>query len=612
MHRLRFRKFLLVSLLASVGFFAASSAAEANVYCVNDSSPDCTSHPADLQIALDNAAANDDADTVRVGAGTFTAPAGFAYVASGPLEIIGAGKATTKIANWTTTGNSTGLNFQGGPNSSVSNLTIEIPLNADFNGDSGLVLNPDSDAVNIAVTGPLADNARGIRTNGGDVIDSTINLPNGLNENTGISQNASGSLIKNSKITAYFGVVNSSSGPVATVEGSTIDAIIGVSADGGEFTVKDSLIKMQNESGAIGIGAYNTNASGSQITAHIDGVTIIDHSDNTTSSGILAQGDSFNLTPETANVDIRNTVIASSQRPLWIRAGSGGVVNLTADYSAYDFNNVFQENNVGGSPGTINFPSGTGRIDLTGDPGFTNAGTGDYTLLASSPLVDVGDPAAPTPGTTDILGHRRDCNGQPGGAFRRDIGAFEYNDCIDPETSIVGGPGPTTTYPFGFTVASSKGLGSWLCSFDGGTPFSCGPLVTAPDLGLGPHTFSVRAIDQYGNIDQTPATQDYTVVETVIPPTCETNPSLCPDTTAPRVIKLKAPKKTKAKRVKVRFKSNEAGVIFTCRLNKSKAKQCKSPWKTPKLKKGKNVVQVWATDKAGNRSGIKRKTIRRK
>jgi len=53
-------------------------------------------------------------------------------------------------------------------------------------------------------------------------------------------------------------------------------------------------------------------------------------------------------------------------------------------------------------------------------------------------------------------------------------------------------------------------------------------------------------------------------------------------------------------------------VIFTCRLNKSKPKRCKSPWKTPKLKKGKNTIQVWATDRAGNRSGIRKLIVKRK
>ena len=101
------------------------------------------------------------------------------------------------------------------------------------------------------------------------------------------------------------------------------------------------------------------------------------------------------------------------------------------------------------------------------------------------------------------------------------------------------------------------------------------------------------------------------MIENVVP-TCDTDPSLCPkDTTAPKVTGVKAPKKTKAARVKVRFKSNEKGSTFKCRLNKGKWKSCKSPWKTPKLRKGKNSISIQATDKAGNKSKVVKRNIKR-
>lgn len=623
MYRSRFRKSLLACLLTAVVFAAASTAAGANIYCVNDSGSDCTSTPADLQAALSSAISHSGLDTVRVGAGNYgTVANGFSYLSPDPLEIIGAGKNNTKIANWDTTNSSTGLNFQGGAGSSVSNLTIEIPPNVDSTSDTGLELNSTSDAVNINVTGPQASNARAIITSGGHVIDSSIELPNGTDANVGIKQNAGSPQIKNSHVQTYFGVVGGATAGVPTISGSTIDAIIGVSADGGEFAVRDSVIRMQNQPGAIGIGAYNYNASGTQITAHIDGVTIIDHSDNASSTGILAQGDSFNITPETANVDARNTVITNSQHPIKIQAGTNGVVNFTADYSAYDFAKVISNNNYGGSLGTINFPAGTGRIDLTGNPGFADAATGNYTPIVSSPLVDAGDPASAA-GETDIAGNPRACHGKPDGIIHQDIGAFEFktdpaDDCTYPDTSIVSGPEPPparyTSKTLEFGLASSKPGSTFRCSVDNAPETSCGAAYTTPEtLALGDHDFSARAVDAFGNIDQTPASQAFGLdIHGPGPPSCDQSPKICPDTTPPRVIGLKAPKKTKAKRVKVRFKSNETGVIFTCRLNEGKAKRCKSPWKTPKLKKGKNVVQVWATDKSGNRSGIKRVTTRRK
>ncbi|HNC93199.1 MAG TPA: hypothetical protein PLJ64_06675, partial [Solirubrobacterales bacterium] len=68
---------------------------------------------------------------------------------------------------------------------------------------------------------------------------------------------------------------------------------------------------------------------------------------------------------------------------------------------------------------------------------------------------------------------------------------------------------------------------------------------------------------------------------------------------------------TRAATVKVRFKSNEKGSTFKCRLNKGKWKSCKSPWKTPRLRKGKNTVSIRAIDKAGNRSKVVTRVIRK-
>jgi hypothetical protein len=74
-----------------------------------------------------------------------------------------------------------------------------------------------------------------------------------------------------------------------------------------------------------------------------------------------------------------------------------------------------------------------------------------------------------------------------------------------------------------------------------------------------------------------------------------------PDTTAPKVTITKAPKaKSTSTTAKFKFKSNEAGSKFQCRLDKAKFKTCRSPKTYKKLKPGKHVFKVRATDKAGN------------
>jgi hypothetical protein len=73
------------------------------------------------------------------------------------------------------------------------------------------------------------------------------------------------------------------------------------------------------------------------------------------------------------------------------------------------------------------------------------------------------------------------------------------------------------------------------------------------------------------------------------------------DTTAPKTTITKAPKaKTTSTTAKFKFKSNEGGSKFQCKLDKGKFKSCKSPKTYKKLKPGKHVFKVRAIDKAGN------------
>lgn len=73
------------------------------------------------------------------------------------------------------------------------------------------------------------------------------------------------------------------------------------------------------------------------------------------------------------------------------------------------------------------------------------------------------------------------------------------------------------------------------------------------------------------------------------------------DTTAPKATITKAPKaKSASTTAKFKFKSNEGGSKFQCKLDKGKFKGCKSPKTYKKLKPGKHVFKVRAIDKAGN------------
>ena len=64
---------------------------------------------------------------------------------------------------------------------------------------------------------------------------------------------------------------------------------------------------------------------------------------------------------------------------------------------------------------------------MSGDPRFAAPATGDLRLLASSPLIDRGDPAFATPGETDLLGRARSLDGNGDCSARPDPGAYELS-----------------------------------------------------------------------------------------------------------------------------------------------------------------------------------------
>jgi ELWxxDGT repeat protein len=89
-------------------------------------------------------------------------------------------------------------------------------------------------------------------------------------------------------------------------------------------------------------------------------------------------------------------------------------------------------------------------------------------------------------------------------------------DQTAPQTTVNSGPPPvTSSTAVTFTFSSSEPDSRFSCSIDGGAPIACNTgSRTYGGLGLGPHTFSVFAVDPppFNNADPTPATRSFTVV----------------------------------------------------------------------------------------------------
>ncbi|MGH2556243.1 MAG: hypothetical protein ACRDHO_11060 [Actinomycetota bacterium] len=171
-----------------------------------------------------------------------------------------------------------------------------------------------------------------------------------------------------------------------------------------------------------------------------------------------------------------------------------------------------------------------------------------------------------------------------------------------PETAITVGPDEGSTSDSAdaiFEFESTPFGSSFECSLDSGAFQACVSPRIYSGLTDGSHTFSVRARDANGNRDLTPATRTWTVGDTGQPA-----PPL--DETAPGTEILSGPegrveKKMKRNRAKVRFTfgSDEPNVTFECKMDDRRWKSCESE-EAFRLKKGKHVLQVRATDAAGN------------
>lgn len=101
-----------------------------------------------------------------------------------------------------------------------------------------------------------------------------------------------------------------------------------------------------------------------------------------------------------------------------------------------------------------------------------------------------------------------------------ELGSAIGDPCSDtpdtqaPETSIDSGPeGTTTNASPSFAFSSSEPNSSFECRLDSGSWSSCSSPKSYQNLAAGNHIFEVRATDQAGNTDPTPATRAFTVVK---------------------------------------------------------------------------------------------------
>ena len=162
----------------------------------------------------------------------------------------------------------------------------------------------------------------------------------------------------------------------------------------------------------------------------------------------------------------------------------------------------------------------------------------------------------------------------------------EPPDTTAPETTIDSGPDATTESTSAtFTLAASELDSTFECSLDGEPFAACTSPVEFTGLALGAHTLLVQAIDLAGNVDPTPASYTWTIVDETAPETTIGSGPVDP---------------TSSTTASFTFSASEAGSTFECSLDGAPFAMCGLTADYAELAEGPHTLAVRATDESGN------------
>ena len=329
------------------------------------------------------------------------------------------------------------------------------------------------------------------------------------------------------------GIRNSGTLEIAnsTISGNSVRRNGGGIYNSGTLTLTNSTVS-ENSGQLIGGGIYSITTDASERT------TI----KNSTISGNSASYSGGGIHNDSGLTVVENATVTRNTAP----SGRGGGV---ASFGDSETRTEVRSSIISANTGTdVDSPTNSFRsngYNLIGGGNATGAfvRTGDRTGVSAPKLGALANNGGPTkthaplkgspaidksnvcPAEKDQRGVIRPQDGDANGSKVCDIGAFELEaDTTAPNTTITSGPsGSVKTNRATFRFRSSEVGSRFQCSLDGGRYATCASSKTYTRLSNKRHTLRVRAIDQAGNVDQTPAVRNWTV-DRVKPSISRTSP----------------------------------------------------------------------------------------
>jgi hypothetical protein len=135
-----------------------------------------------------------------------------------------------------------------------------------------------------------------------------------------------------------------------------------------------------------------------------------------------------------------------------------------------------------------------------------------------------------------------------------------------------------------FTLGSSDGTATFICSLDGAAFTSCSSPVTFSGLAAGSHSFVAKAVDAAGNVDPVGASYSFTVYSPIQTTIISSSPSAA-------LVNVKT--------MSISFTANQPASGYRCSLDGAAFTSCTSPVSYSGLADGAHTFTVKAIDQFG-------------